>query len=84
MPRRARTLMTVVSARDVLVLTCCGLPSLPAGGGGASRVRLGRPRGRPSCPPAVGCEPRPPMGLPRRAGASAGRVSLPDSSGLAG
>lgn len=56
MPRRARTLMTVVRACGVLVLTCCSSPSPPAGGGGASRVRLGRPRGRPSCPLAVGCE----------------------------
>ena len=27
-------------------------------------MRLGRPRGRPSCPPAVGCEPRPPWVCP--------------------
>lgn len=64
MPRRARTLMTVVRACGVLVLTCCSSPSPPAGGGGASRVRLGRPRGRPSCPLAVGCEPRPPWVCP--------------------
>ncbi len=56
MLRRARTLMTVVRACGVLVLTCCSSPSPPAGGGSVSRVRLGRSRGRPSCLLAVGCE----------------------------
>lgn len=41
MPRRARTLMTVVRACGVLVLTCCSSPSPPAGGGGAVRKAPG-------------------------------------------